>query len=146
MTPADGEPSPFGKRDSGGGKLGDYGYNMVPKNARVTMQLAGSDPSADVLRDVLGRVGSKGREPVEVEAFVARRTAEEERTDAPILVRLFVDSRMTDVVGWVPRGLEAPVIDALTRLEEAGRTPRIPAAIAPTRHGLRVTLLLGRTR
>ncbi|MCU1476113.1 MAG: hypothetical protein JWQ64_806 [Subtercola sp.] len=142
MTTPEALPAPFGKKDAGSGKLTDYRFNMVPRNVKVTMQLAGSDPFQDVIRDAQSRAGSSSG----IQAFVARRTAEEERTDAPIAVRFFIDSRMTGVVGWVPRGLEAAVIDTLTRLEDAGRSPRIPAAIVKTRHGLRVDLLLGQTR
>ncbi|GGF35500.1 hypothetical protein [Subtercola lobariae] len=142
MTTSSTEPAPFGKKDVGSGKLADYRFNMLPKNTKVTLQLAGSDPFQDVISDAQGRIGSRG----DLQAFVARCTADEERTDAPIAVRFFIDSRMTGVVGWVPRGLEAAVIDTLTRLETAGRTPRIPAAIVKTRHGLRVDLLLGLTR
>jgi hypothetical protein len=130
-----------GKKDAGSGRLSDYGYDMRPKNSRVTLQLAASDPYQEVIADVVGRAGSS-----ELQAFIARRSAEEERTDAPVPVRFFVDSRMTGVVGWVPRGLEAVVLDTLSRLENAGRSARIPAAITRTRNGLRVDLLLGQTR
>ena len=132
----------FGRRDAGSGKLGDFGYDMVPKNARVSIQLAGSDPFQATIADVLARTAGQG----ELLAFVSKRTSEEERTDAVVPVRFFIDSRMTDLVGFVPRGLEAPVLDTLPRLEAVGRSSRIPAAIAKTRHGLRVNLLLGLTR
>ncbi|UFS58212.1 hypothetical protein [Subtercola endophyticus] len=134
------EPAPFGKNDRGSGKLRDYQGSLLPKNARVTIQLAGSDPHAEVIREAKSRGAST------IEAFIAPRTVEEERTDAPMPVRLFIQSRMTDVVGWIPRGLEAPVIDTLRRLEEPGRSPRVPTAIVSTRHGLRVNLLIGQTR
>ncbi|MCU1480716.1 MAG: hypothetical protein JWQ19_1502 [Subtercola sp.] len=133
-------PAPFGKNDRGSGKLRDYQGSLLPKNARVTIQLAGSDPYAEVIRE------AKSRATSDVQVFIAPRTVEEERIDAPMPARLFIQSRMTDVVGWIPRGLEAPVIDTLRRLDEAGRSLRIPAAIVSTRHGLRVNLLMGQTR
>jgi hypothetical protein len=49
-------------------------------------------------------------------------------------------------VGQVPRGLEAVVSEAITRLELAGRKTRIPVEVVRTRQGLRVDLLIGRTR
>ncbi|RFA16285.1 hypothetical protein B7R21_02590 [Subtercola boreus] len=138
-TEATSEPV-FGRKDRGSGKLGDYGYDMRPKNARVRLQLAGSDPFQQAIADVLAKGVS------ELQVFIPRRSAEEERTDAPVAVRFFVDSRMTPVVGFVPRGLEAVALDTLARLEAAGRSPRIPAAIVKSRAGLRVDLLLGQTR
>ncbi|MEA9984075.1 MULTISPECIES: hypothetical protein [Subtercola] len=134
------EPLSYSKKDSGTGKLTDYRYDMLPKNAKVTLQLAASDPCQQTIAEVQAKNVS------DLQAFVARRTLDEERTDAPVAVRLFVDSRMTGLVGYVPRGLEAPVLDTLTRLENAGRTARIPAEIVKTRNGLRINLLLGQTR
>ncbi|PPF89756.1 hypothetical protein C5B96_00680 [Subtercola sp. Z020] len=130
----------FGRKDVGSGKLSDYDYGMRPKNARVSIQLAGSDPFQETIADV------EGRGLGELQVFIGRRTIEEERTDAPVAVRFFVDSRMTPIVGYIPRGLEAVALDTLTRLEERGRSTRIPAAIVKTRHGLRVSLLVGQTR
>jgi hypothetical protein len=46
----------------------------------------------------------------------------------------------------VPRGLEGVVNEAISRLEMAGRKPRIPADVRRSRHGLRVELLMGKTR
>jgi hypothetical protein len=127
----------FPKSDAGTGKLNDYRYDLVPKNRRVTMVLAGSDPAQEELE----RLATS----TELQAFISKRTTEEERTDAPVAVRFFVDSRMTGIVGYVPRGLESPVFEALTRLERDGKT-RIPANITKTRKGLRVALLMGLTR
>ena len=61
-------------------------------------------------------------------------------------VRLFVDGRILGPVGMVPRGLEGVVNEAISRLELAGRKPRIPVEIVRTRQGLRVDLQMGRTR
>lgn len=123
--------------DDGTGKLGQYKYDLVPANRRVTMTLAGSDP----FQDELAKFASAG----EVQAFVARRSPEEERTDAPVAVRVFADSRMSGIVGFVPRGLEAVVFEALARLENVGKT-RIPGTVRRTRAGLRFVLLMGMTR
>jgi hypothetical protein len=131
-------PVAFSKRDAGAGSFDQYGYDLRPKNARITMRLAGSDPCQEELARVLGSSS--------IEAFIASRTSEEERTDAPIVVRLFVEHRMTAAVGFIPRGLEAVALEAVARLERAGVASRIPAAIVKTRHGLRVDLLMGRTR
>ena len=127
----------FSKSDAGAGKLGDYRFNLVPKNRRVTLTLAGSDDA----QDEIARVASND----DLQAFISPRTAEEERTDAPIPVRFFVDQRMTGVVGWVPRGFEAVVIETLSRLSDVGKN-RIPAQVKRTRKGLRVILRVGETR
>ena len=127
----------FSKSDAGKGSLRDYKFSLTPNNARVTMVLAGSDPA----QDELARVASAS----ELQAFIAPRTIEEERTDAPVPVRFFVDSRMTGIVGWVPRGLESVIFETLTRLERVDKK-RIPARVDKTRAGYRVTLLIGQTR
>jgi hypothetical protein len=134
------ESSEYPKTDAGTGSFDQYAYNLVPKNKRVTMQLAGSDQ----FQDELARVKATGAG--EFELFFAKRTIEEERTDAPLPARFFADSRMSGIVGYVPRGLEPLVFEALSRLDSAGRSTRIPAEIAATRNGLRVVLLIGRTR
>lgn len=127
----------WGPRDQGSGSLDDYKFDLLPGSSRVTIRLAGSDEYQDLIA---------GIEADEIQTAIARRTAEEERTDAPIAVRLFADGRVIGPVGEVPRGLEGPVSEAITRLELAGRKPRIPVAVVNTRHGLRVDLLIGRTR
>jgi hypothetical protein len=134
------QSSEYPKTDAGTGSFDQYAYNLVPKNKRVTMQLAGSDP----FQDEIARV--RGTGAGEFELFFAKRTIEEERTDAPLPGRFFSDSRMSGIVGYVPRGLEPIVFQTLSRLEMAGRSTRIPAEIADTRNGLRVVLLIGRTR
>jgi len=124
--------------DAGVGTLKQYNYDLRPVNRNVVMRLAGSDPFQDEI--------IRAAESSPLEAFIAKRTAEEERTDAPLAVRFFVDSRMTGIVGYAPRGLEHVVLEAVTRLELAGRKTRIPAQIIRTRAGYRVELLMGRTR
>lgn len=134
------ESSEYPKTDAGTGSFDQYNYNLVPKNKRVTMQLAGSDQ----YQDEIARVREQGA--TELDTFFAKRTAEEERTDAPLLARFFTSGRMSGTVGVVPRGLEPLVFEALSRLERAGRSTRIPAQILDTRNGLRVILLMGATR
>ena len=132
-----GDPD-FPKGDRGRGSLDDYKFDLLPANSGTTIRLAGSDPHQDLLRDLVGALP--------VETAIARRTAEEERTDAPIPVRIFVDGRIVGPVGRVPRGLESAVAEALSRLDMAGRRPRIPVQIVSTRQGVRVDLLMGETR
>jgi hypothetical protein len=134
------ESSEYPKTDAGTGSFNQYSYSLVPKNKRVTMQLAGSDPFQDEIRRIRDLAGPQ------YEVFFAKRTAEEERTDAPMPARFFAESRMSGTVGYVPRGLEPLIIQTLARLEDAGRSTRIPAEIATTRNGLRVVLLMGLTR
>jgi hypothetical protein len=134
------QPGPYSKHDSGKGHFDDYKYELIPKNKHITLQLAGSDEC----QDEIARVAGLGAE--KVTAFIARRTADEERTDAVMPVRLFVDSRMTSPVGMVPRGFEAVVSEALGRLEDSGRSTRIPVKLLTTKHGFRVKLLMGETR
>ena len=132
-----GDPD-YPKEDRGRGSLDDYKFDLVPANSRVTIRLAGSDPHQDVLRDVA--------EAAVVETAIARRTDDEERTDAPMPVRLFVDGRIVGPVGRVPRGLESVVSETLSRLDTAGKKPRIPVEVVRTRQGFRVDLLMGETR
>lgn len=132
-----GDPE-FPKGDRGRGSLDDYKFDLLPANARVTIRLAGSDPHQDLLRDVA--------QAAVVETAIARRTDEEERTDAPLPVRLFADGRIVGPVGRVPRGLESVVSETLSRLDTAGKKPRIPVEVVKTREGIRVDLLMGETR
>jgi hypothetical protein len=125
------------RSDSGSGKLSQYRYNLVPNNARVVLRLADSDPHQDELEALL----AEGT----LESFIAPRTIEEERTDAPMPVRFFTGRRMSGVVGYVPRGLEPVVVEAITRLESRTMN-RIPARIVKSGGKLRVDLLMGQTR
>lgn len=130
-------PETFAKGDEGKAKWNQYAFSLRPNNKRITMTLAGSDAA----QAELAKIGVR-----EVQSFTSRRSLEEERTDAPMPVRFFVDSRVTAVVGWIPRGFEPVVLEAMTRLEDDGKDPRIPAEVVKTRAGLRVKLLMGRTR
>ena len=129
-----------GTDDSGRGSLDDYDYNLRPKKASTVIRLADSRANQDELQRTLDLGAS------ELWAMISRRGPEEERTDAPMPVRIFAGGRVSGIVGIVPRGLEAPVDDALGRLTGAGKPPRIPAQIISTRAGLRVQLDIGLTR
>ena len=123
--------------DSGSGKLGDYDFNLAPRNKKISLTLADSDQYQDELAGLLDEENLK--------TFIPSRTIEEERTDAPMPVRFFTGRRMSGIVGYVPRGLEPVIAQALTRLE--GRSDdRIPAQIIRKRGKLRVVLLMGATR
>jgi hypothetical protein len=123
--------------DSGSGKLGDYKYNLLPANKRVSIRLADSDPYQEELASLINEES--------LVTFIASRTIEEERTDAPMPVRFFTGRRMSGIVGYVPRGLESAVTEALTRIE--GRSiNRIPATIIKKGGKFRVVLLMGDTR
>jgi hypothetical protein len=128
----------FPKGDQGRGRLEDYKFDLLPANGSVTIRLAGSDPYQDVIAGLA--------DAASVETAIARRTQEEERTDAPIVVRVFADGRIVGPVGQVPRGLEAVVNETISRLDLAGRKPRIPVEVQRTRQGWRVDLLMGETR
>jgi hypothetical protein len=132
-----GDPD-FPKDDRGRGSLDDYKFDLLPANRNTVIRLAGSAPHQDVLATLL--------EADVVETAIARRTDEEERTDAPMPVRLFADGRIHGPVGRVPRGLESVVSETLSRLDIAGKKPRIPVEIVRTRQGLRVDLRMGETR
>ena len=123
--------------DSGSGKLSQYRYNLVPNNKRVTIVLADSDPYQEELATLQGEEN--------IQSFIAARTMEEERTDAPMPVRFFTGRRMSGIVGFVPRGLEPAVIEAIARLEDKTDN-RIPARIIRKGGKLRVALLMGETR
>ena len=123
--------------DSGSGKLGDYKYNLVPANRRVTIRLADSDPYQEELASLSGEEN--------LVTFIPARTIEEERTDAPMPVRFFTGRRMSGIVGYVPRGLEPAVIEALARIEGRSNN-RIPAVIIKKGGQLRVVLQMGDTR
>jgi hypothetical protein len=123
--------------DAGSGKLKDYNYGLVPRNKGISITLAGSDPFQQELADLAAEET--------LQSFIAPRTIEEERTDAPMPVRFFTGRRMSGVVGYVPRGLEPAIAEALTRLE--GRSnDRIPVRIVARRGVYRVVLDMGATR
>jgi hypothetical protein len=128
----------FPRGDQGSGSLDDYKFDLLPAKRDTVIRLAGSDPAQDLI--------AQAREGEQITTAIPRRTAEDERVDAEMPVRLFVDGRIVGPVGRVPRGLEAVVNEALSRMEIAGRKARIPVEIVSTRQGLRVELQMGETR
>jgi hypothetical protein len=134
------EDTSLPKGDRGAGSFSNYKYDLIPANGRVTLRVADSNPHQDELAKVLEN-GNEG-----VETAISRRSPEDERTDAPVVIRLFAAGRVTGVVGTVPRGLESVVDEALSRLEKRGVKVRIPAKVVRTRGGLRVDLLMGQTK
>ena len=128
----------FPRGDQGSGSLDDYRFDLLPAGKSTVIRLAGSDPHQDVIGDAAAAE--------KVETAIPRRTVEDERVDAEMPVRLFVDGRIVGPVGRIPRGLEAVVNEALSRLDIAGRKPRIPADVVETKQGLRVELRMWETR
>ncbi|MGE3194395.1 MAG: hypothetical protein AB7K08_13125 [Microbacteriaceae bacterium] len=131
----------FGRdKDLGKGSFDDYAYDLQPKNRRVTMTLAGSDPHQDELRAIV-ETGD-----LTAETAISPRTIEQERVDAPIEVRLFTGRRVSGVVGSIPRGLESVIDETLRRLDDQGEKVRIPAEIVGKAGEWRVRLLMGRLK
>ncbi|KJC65465.1 hypothetical protein TZ00_00915 [Agreia bicolorata] len=126
------------RHDAGSGSLADYTYGLFPRFTNVVVRVAGSMP----FQSELVELRSSPIPPTE--AFVERRPPAEDRVDAPMPVRLWAGSELSGVVGFVPRGLEAPLDACLGRLSDRGKGPRIPCSIASTRHGLRIDLHMGR--
>jgi hypothetical protein len=128
----------FGKdRDLGKGSFDDYVYDLRPKNKRVTMTLAGSDPHQDELRAIV-ETGE-----LTAETAISPRSIEQERVDAAIEVRLFTGRRVSGVVGSIPRGLESVIDETLRRLDDRGEKVRIPVVIVGKAGAWRVRLQMG---
>jgi len=128
------------KTDRGSGSFDDYVGVLVPKNAKVTMRLANSDPFQDELAALAGE------DPESLSTATPARTLDQERVDAPIEVRIFSGRRVSGPVGFVPRGLESLYDEAVRRLDGRGAKPRIPVAVVQTKHGYRLDLLMGQTK
>jgi len=128
------------RNDLGKGKLSQYRGVLVPNNARVRITLAGSNPYQNELREIV----ESGASPLET--AIGKRSQQQEGQDAEIEVRLFTGSRVSPPVGWVPRGLESVVDEALGRLDIQGRKQRIPVEIVRKGGLYRVELLIGATR
>lgn len=124
------------REDRGFGSFDDYVYNLSPRNKRVTIVLANSDPYQEELRELAEAGG-------ELETAISARTVQAEGQDAPIEVRLFTGRRVSGPVGMVPRGLESVVDETLRRLDDKGLKARIPVRIDKKREGYRVVLLMG---
>lgn len=131
------------RNDRGAGDLNDYSYGLRARNRRVTIVLADSDPCQDELRGV---VGAAGDGIGDLETAISPRSQEQERVDAPIVVRLFTGRRVSGPVGTVPRGLESVVDDTLRRLDDTIGKARIPARIVKKGGSYRVELLMGAVR
>ena len=128
------------RSDRGMGHFDDYGYNLIARNKRITMVLADSDAHQDELRAIL----EAGDE--QPETAISPRTQEQERIDAPIVVRLFTGRRVSGPVGTVPRGLESVIDETLRRLDDKVGKARIPVRIVTKGGKLRVELLMGAVR
>jgi hypothetical protein len=128
------------RNDEGKGSFAQYRFGLAPNNAKVTLRLAGSNPFQDELAGIVESAAAP------IETAMQRRTPQQDAVDAPIEVRLFAGSRVSGVVGYVPRGLESVVDEALSRLDIKGRRQRIPARIVRKGGLYRVELLMGQTR
>ncbi|MDP9027368.1 MAG: hypothetical protein M3N46_07390 [Actinomycetota bacterium] len=128
------------KSDRGVGHFNDYSFDLLARNKNITMVLADSDPHQDELRTIT----ESGEE--KIETAISPRTLEQERTDDPIVVRLFTGRRVSGPVGSVPRGLESVVDETLRRLDDTVGKARIPARITHKSGVYRVELLMGEVR
>lgn len=128
------------RNDLGKGRLSQYRGVLVPAHARVRVRLAGSNPHQAELRTIVEAAATP------LETAISRRTQQQEGQDAEIEVRLFTGSRVSGPVGWVPRGLESVIDEALSRLDIAGKKQRIPVEIVRSGGLYRVELLVGATR
>jgi hypothetical protein len=128
------------RNDLGKGSLSQYRGVLVPRNARVRIRLAGSNPHQQELRDL----EESGAKPLET--AISTRSQQQEGQDAEMEVRLFTGARVSGPVGWIPRGLESVVDEALGRLDTLGRKQRIPVEIVRKGGLYRVELLIGTTR
>ena len=129
------------KEDRGSGSFNDYVGVLVPKNAKVIIRLANSDPCQEELEALAVE------DPQTLTTATPARSIDDERVDAPIEVRIFSGRRVSGVVGTVPRGLESVYDEAVRRLDGRGAKPRIPVEVVLTkRHGYRIDLLMGQTK
>jgi hypothetical protein len=131
------------RNDRGAGDLNDYSYGLRARNRRVTIVLADSNPCQDELRAV---VEAAGDGIGDLETAISPRSQEQERIDAPIVVRLFTGRRVSGPVGTVPRGLESVVDDTLRRLDDTIGKARIPARVVKKGGKYRVELRMGAVR
>lgn len=129
------------KDDRGSGSFADYVGVLVPKNKKVTIRLANSDPYQDELAALTEE------NPELIATATPARGIDDERVDAPIEVRIFSGRRVSGVVGVIPRGLESIYDEAVRRLDGRGQQPRIPVAVVHTKKsGYRLDLLIGLTK
>jgi hypothetical protein len=128
------------RNDHGKGSFSQFKGVLVPVNGKVRIRLAGSNPFQEQLRDLIVSGDT------ELATAIGRRSQQQEGADTEIEVRLFTGSRVSGPVGFVPRGLESVVDEALSRLDIKGLKQRIPAEIIRKGGLLRVELLMGQTR
>ncbi len=140
FTSRGGADDAFPKSDRGKGDFNDYAFDLIARNKRITMMLAGSDDFQDELRAI---VEAGEAEP---ETAISPRTIEQERTDSAIVVRLFTGRRVSGPVGSVPRGLESVIDETLRRLDDKVGKARIPVRIIQKSGKYRVELLMGAVR
>jgi hypothetical protein len=141
-----GTDTSFPKSDRGLGHFDDYAFDLRPRNKGITMVLAGSDPHQDELRTIAESLAAEESGEAKVETAISPRTLEQERTDEPIVVRLFTGRRVSGPVGTVPRGLESVVDETLRRLDDSVGKARIPVRIIHKSGTYRVELLMGAVR
>jgi len=130
----------FDRNDLGKGSFSQYRYGLMPNNVKVRLRLAGSNEHQHLLKEIV----ESGASPLDT--AISRRSPQEDAVDAPIEVRLFTATRVVGPVGFVPRGLESVVDEALSRLDIASRKQRIPVEIIRKGGLYRVELLMGQTR
>lgn len=141
LFPKRGVDDSLPKGDRGFASFDDFDFRLTPKNGRVTMTLAGSDPYQDELRAIVESGEAEG-----AETAISPRSQADERVDAPVPVRLFLGRRVSGVVGSIPRGYESLIDENLRRIDDRGQKVRIPVVIEHKRGAYRVVLQLGKTR
>jgi hypothetical protein len=129
------------KSDRGFASFDDFDFRLKPKNARVTITLAGSDAHQDELKAIVQSGESEG-----AETAISPRSQADEGIDAPVPVRLFLGRRVSGVVGSIPRGFESLIDENLRRLDDRVGKARIPVVIEQKKGAYRVVLQLGKTR
>ena len=112
------------KNDRGAGSFNDYGYDLTPRNRRISITLGASDPHQDELRTI-AETGE-----LEAETAISPRTMEQERVDAPIEVRLFTGRISDDELIQIAESEEQSVIEAATSDVRVSPGGPGPAAVA----------------
>jgi hypothetical protein len=141
LFPKRGVDTSLPKSDRGFASFDDYDFRLSPRNARITITLAGSDPYQDELKSIVQNGEHEG-----AETAISPRSMADERVDAPIPVRLFLGRRVSGIVGSVPRGFESLIDENIRRVEDRTGKARIPVKIEQKGGAYRVVLLIGKTR
>ena len=126
--------------DRGVGSFDDYGYDLTARKSGTVIVLADSNPCQDELRTIV----ESG--DLEIETAISPRPIEQERVEAPIVVRLVTGRRVSAPVGSIPRGLESVVDETLRRLDDKLGKARIPVRVIQKGGKYRVELLMGKVR